>query len=110
MARSEQSAKGSTSGGVALIDNLRALEPCLRVKGVTSLAIFGSRARGDYRPDSDLDVLVTIDSHIKFSLIDLIGVSHIIFDDIGIPANMFMRRSLEPSLAHTIQRDVIEVF
>ena len=110
MDRSEKSATDSCSSGSALISELRALEPFLRVKGVTSLAIFGSRARGDYRPDSDLDVLVTVDSQMKFSLIDLIGVSHIISDDIGIPANMFMRRSLEPSLANTIQPDLIEVF
>ena len=29
--------------------------------GVTSLSIFGSPARGDHRPDSDLDILIDYD-------------------------------------------------
>jgi predicted nucleotidyltransferase len=93
-----------------LIRTLRQLEPALRAKGITGLAIFGSRARRDHRPDSDLDVLVTIENGAKFSLIDLVGVSHIIGDRLGIPANMFMRRSLDPAMAATIRPDIIEVF
>jgi len=89
---------------------LRQLEPALRTKGVTELSIFGSRARGDHRPDSDLDVLISIKSGVKFSLIDLVGISHVISDALGIPANMFMKRSLDPAMAATIRADMIEVF
>jgi predicted nucleotidyltransferase len=36
--------------------------PRLRqIYGVASLGIFGSRVRGDHRPDSDLDLLVSFD-------------------------------------------------
>lgn len=93
-----------------ILNHLRGLEPALRERGVTSLAIFGSRSRGDYRANSDLDVLVTVKRGIKFSLIDLVGLSHIISDEIGIPANMFMKRSLDPTMAATIQPDIVEVF
>ena len=93
-----------------ILNHLRGLEPALRESGVTSLAIFGSRSRGDYRANSDLDVLVTVKKGIKFSLIDLVGLSHIISDEIGIPANMFMKRSLDPTMAATIQPDIVEVF
>lgn len=93
-----------------ILNHLRGLEPALRERGVTSLAIFGSRSRGDYRANSDLDVLVTVKKGIKFSLIDLVGLSHIISDEIGIPANVFMKRSLDPTMAATIQPDIVEVF
>lgn len=93
-----------------LIRTLLQLEPALRRKGISGLAIFGSRARGDHRPDSDLDVLISIKGGTKFSLLDLVGVSHVISDRIGIPANMFMRRSLDPAMAATIRSDLIEVF
>jgi predicted nucleotidyltransferase len=93
-----------------IIRELRELRPRLRERGITRLAIFGSRARGNPRPDSDLDILVDVEPHIRFSLIDLIGASHLIGDHLGVPANMFMRRSLEPGLARTIRDETIEVF
>ena len=93
-----------------IVQSLRRLEPRLRAKGVTELAIFGSRARGDHHPSSDLDVLISVNDNTKFSLLDLVGVSHIIGDDIGVPANMFMKRSLDPGMKSTIQKDLIEIF
>jgi predicted nucleotidyltransferase len=93
-----------------IIRELRNLRPRLRERGISGLAIFGSRARGNHRPDSDLDVLVDVEPGARFSLIDLIGASHLIGDRLGVPANMFMRRSLEPGLAETIRDETIEVF
>lgn len=93
-----------------IVRGLQKLQRRLRQHGVVRLAIFGSRARGDHRPDSDLDVLVDIEVGLNFSLIDLVGISNLISDELGLPANMFMRRSLEPEFARTIHPDVVEVF
>jgi uncharacterized protein len=56
-----------------IVAAIRAAVQALRAKGVTSLAIFGSHARGDSRPDSDLDVLVEVAPDARFSMLDLIG-------------------------------------
>ena len=93
-----------------IIATLRGIENQLRKRGVTRLAIFGSRSRGDARPDSDLDVLVEIEDGIKFSLLDLIGVQHAILDATGLETQAEMRRSLEPRFAERIADDIIEVF
>ena len=93
-----------------LLKGLRELEPSLRAKGVTGLAIFGSRARGDQRPDSDLDVLVEIDSDPNFSLLDLIGVQHIIQDAIGIETQATLKSELTDRIATRISDDIIKVF
>jgi hypothetical protein len=42
--------------GQEIIARLRQNEPALRACGVTHAAVFGSRARGDNRPDSDTDI------------------------------------------------------
>jgi predicted nucleotidyltransferase len=93
-----------------VLAGLRDLESALRADGVTHLAIFGSRARGDHRDDSDLDVLIEVAAGRKFSLLDLVGVAHTIEDSLGVPANIFMKRSLEPQIAETIENDIVEVF
>jgi predicted nucleotidyltransferase len=93
-----------------IIAKLKETAPALRAEGVTRLAIFGSRARGDARDDSDLDVLIDVDSNATFSLLDLVSVQHIIKDATGLDAQAEMRRSIEPRFAKRIADDVIEVF
>jgi len=41
---------------------------------VIEFALFGSVLRDDFRPDSDIDMLVTFDPHSKISLMGFIGL------------------------------------
>jgi len=93
----------------ALLEPLRDLRPALVRAGITGMWLVGSRARGDNRADSDIDLMVEIDETRKFSLLDLIGVKHIVEDAIGLPADMLMRRSLSPATAVSTTRDAIKV-
>ena len=51
----------------AVITAIGRHEQAIRDLGVTALWIYGSRARGDHRPDSDLDAMVDYDPEL-FSL------------------------------------------
>jgi predicted nucleotidyltransferase len=93
-----------------IIAKIRSSAPALRAEGVTKLAIFGSRAREDARQDSDLDILIEVDPHAKFSLLTLVGVEHIVRDATGLQTQASMRRSLDPRMAERIADDIIEVF
>lgn len=93
-----------------IIARLRAQQAALQKAGVEHLAIFGSRARGDHGPDSDLDVLLDIETNGKFSLLDLIGIEHVIADATGLNANALLRRSLDGAFARTIVDDLTQVF
>ena len=93
-----------------IIATIRNNAAALRAEGVTKLAIFGSRVRGDNRPDSDIDVLVEVEPDASFSLLNLIGVEHIIGDATGLPAQATMRRSIPPRFAERIANDIVEVF
>lgn len=93
-----------------IIAKLRSTAPALKAEGVTKLAIFGSRARGDARDDSDLDVLIDVEAGSEFSLMNLSGVALIVEDVTGLKTQVSMRRSLHSRIAERIADDVIEVF
>ena len=93
-----------------LLAELRALRPKFAQDGVTHMALFGSRARRDNRPDSDVDLLIEIDEGRKFSLLDLVGVGHIIEDNLGMPASIVMRRSITDEFAEETRNELVEVF
>jgi|ERR1700676_3314695 predicted nucleotidyltransferase len=93
-----------------IIAKLREMEPAIKAEGVTRLAIFGSRARGDARPDSDLDILVDTTSRGQSPPFDLFKVLHLIEDATGIPTQVSMRELLKPRIAERIADDLIEVF
>ena len=53
------------------VPHQRLADFCRRWK-VTELSFFGSVMRDDFRPDSDVDVLVTFDSNADWSVFDLV--------------------------------------
>lgn len=91
-------------------DRIRQLRPALAASGVIHVAMFGSRARGDHRDDSDVDLLIEVEAERIFSLLDLIGVQHTIGDDLGVPVNALMRRSLSGGFKNSIASDVRDIF
>ena len=93
-----------------ILAQLRELAPLIKAEGVTRLAVFGSRVRGDARPDSDLDILIDVEPDAAFSLLDLIGVQHIIDDATGLETQATMRRSIPLRFAERIADDIVEVF
>jgi uncharacterized protein len=97
-----------------IIAKLKESAPALRRQGVTRLAIFGSRARGDAREDSDLDVLIDVDPAGGYEGLRLVGViadaERTVSAVTGIPTQATMRSSIEPRFAERIADDVVEVF
>ena len=53
-----------------IIATLRGHEPELRAAGEARLSVFGSMARGESRPDSDIDLLAGFDASRRLSLLD----------------------------------------
>jgi predicted nucleotidyltransferase len=82
----------------------------LVAEGVQHLALFGSRARGDNRPDSDIDLLVEVPEEDSFSILNLIGVEHAVSDNLGLKANAIMRRSLRDNFRASIEPDIVDIF
>ncbi|WP_454657687.1 nucleotidyltransferase family protein [Bosea beijingensis] len=92
-----------------LKQRILAIRPDLRARGVSHMALFGSRARGDARQDSDVDLMIEVDDP-GFSLIDLAGIQQDLSEAIGLPVQITMRRSLSERLAEAIRNETVELF
>ncbi|MBL8906055.1 MAG: nucleotidyltransferase domain-containing protein [Rhizobiales bacterium] len=94
----------------AIIEAIRSQEKALRAEGVEHLALFGSRARDDANPDSDLDVLIDVVAGKRFSLLHLSGVGLLIEDATGLKSQVVMRRAMPATFAARIASDLVPVF
>jgi predicted nucleotidyltransferase len=74
---------------------------------VASLGVFGSYARHQNRPDSDLDVLVTFSK--TPSLLRLIELENHLSDLLGIKVDLVMREALKPQIGRQILDEVVPV-
>ena len=63
-----------------ILDRLRENERALRDRGVTHAALFGSRARGDNRPDSDIDIMIEIAPDVVQDVYAYVGLKNYIAD------------------------------
>jgi predicted nucleotidyltransferase len=57
-----------------ILDRLREHQSLLRQRGVLHVALFGSRARGDHRRESDTDILIEFDPAARITAFDYAGV------------------------------------
>ena len=61
---------------------------------VRELALFGSAVRGELRPDSDLDVLISFDEDAPWSLWDLIAMQDELTELFGRKVDLVEREAL----------------
>jgi predicted nucleotidyltransferase len=92
-----------------LTARIMAMQADLRAQGVSHMALFGSRARGDAREDSDVDLMIDID-HPRFTILDLIGIEHDLADRLGLPVQLTLRRGMTERFAKRVEDDLIELF
>jgi predicted nucleotidyltransferase len=87
---------------------LKEHKPMLRERfGVTRLALFGSTARGNAGPASDVDVLVAFDGPATSSR--YFGVQFYLEDLLGRSVDLVTERALRERLRPFIERDAIVV-
>lgn len=80
----------------------------LRQEGVKRAAIFGSRARGEARKESDLDLLVEFEG--QKTLFDLAALKMRLERMLGIQVDLVTYRSLSPLLRDSILREQIPLY
>jgi uncharacterized protein len=82
----------------------------LRRRGVRHLAVFGSVARGEAGPTSDIDLIAELDPGAHIDIFDWVSISVLISDHIGQPIDLVRRQKLRPEVAAAAARDEIHAF
>ncbi len=88
---------------------LRHIEPVLKKQfGVAKIGIFGSFARGEERPDSDIDVLVVFRTGEK-TFDNFMGIKFYLEDLFGRKVDLVTEAALKPLIRDPILQDVVYV-
>ena len=75
--------------------------------GVKSLAVFGSVARGEAGPDSDVDILVEFEGRATFDR--YMGLKFFLEDLLGRRVDLVTRKALKPRLRPYVEQEAIYV-
>ena len=90
-----------------ILDRLRAMQPALeREFPLRRMALFGSVARGDAGPESDIDILVDVDASIGLRFVTLAERLEAL---LGHGVDLVSRRAVKPLLWKQIEPELIDV-
>lgn len=75
---------------------------------ITELALFGSVLRDDFRPDSDVDVLVQFAPQAHWTLLDFVAMQDELSSVLGRKVDLVMRNAVEESMNTRRRQRILE--
>jgi predicted nucleotidyltransferase len=93
-----------------IIARVRENEAALRARDVAHAALFGSRARGDQRPDSDIDIMVEYEPDAAATIYDYVALKDYIARVFEGPVDVVDRDGLKPHVRSPVATDAIYAF
>jgi uncharacterized protein len=93
-----------------VIATLRKHEAELRAAGIIRLALFGSTARGDRRPDSDIDLLASFDATRRISILDIAGMQVGLSMMLGCNVDLVEEGLLKPRVQKSVEAEAVRAF
>ncbi len=79
--------------------------PVFNAYGVRNASVFGSVARGDARPDSDIDILIELERPI--GVFRLVGLKQELEKTLGYSVDVVVREALNRHTAPFIEADLL---
>ncbi len=96
-------------GKAETLETLRRHADDIKAFGATSLYVFGSAARDEMGPDSDIDMFIDFNPEGPFSFVELIGLQEFLVDKLQRDVDLTTRGGLHPRLKARIERSSIKV-
>jgi uncharacterized protein len=93
-----------------IIARLRKNEAALRDRGVRHAALFGSSARGDQRPDSDVDIMIEVDPAARIGIYEYVAIKDYIAGLFDTRVDVVRRDRLKPYVRPVAILDAIYAF
>jgi predicted nucleotidyltransferase len=93
-----------------ILDRLRENEPALRERGVIHVALFGSRARGDNRADSDTGIMIEVDPAAPITVYDYVGLKTYIASLFEGRVDVVSSKGLKPYVRPAATADALHAF
>jgi hypothetical protein len=93
-----------------VIARLKEAEPALRARGIRRAAVFGSVARGDERPDSDIDIMIEVDPDFHITIYDYVGLKEYVSELFEGTVDVVSRNGLKPYVRPSVTAEAIYAF
>jgi predicted nucleotidyltransferase len=93
-----------------IIARLKENEAALRAQGVSHAALFGSVARGDHLPDSDIDIMIELDPAARVTMFDYVDIKEYIEGLFQGPVDVVNLDGLKPFVRPRAVADAIYAF
>jgi hypothetical protein len=74
---------------------------------ITEFSLFGSVLTDDFRPDSDVDVLVTFAEDAEWSLFDLVDMEDELKEVFGRGVDLVLRKTIERSENYIVRKNIL---
>jgi uncharacterized protein len=75
--------------------------------GARNVRVFGSFARGEWRPDSDVDILVRLDQ--DRSLLDIVAIKQDLEDLLGCHVDVVTEAAISPYIRQQVLKEAISL-
>jgi len=93
-----------------VVSKLRAHEAELRAAGIVRIAVFGSVARGDNSPHSDVDLLADFDKTQHYTLLTMGRLESRLADLLGTKVDLSSPEWLKESVKNQVLREAVLAF
>jgi hypothetical protein len=93
-----------------VVRTFRAHELELKAAGIVHLRLFGSVARGEASPYSDVDLMVDLDGSKKFSLLDMSSPENRLSDILQVKVDLALSKSMKEPIRRSAERKAVLAF